>query len=76
MSVRVTKHAIDRYIERIAPVDRDEALRRISAHKPTLEIANEFGAPMVRDGDGVGYLVVGGWVRTVFAPGMRLGPVK
>jgi hypothetical protein len=74
--IRVSKHAIDRYLERIAPVSREEAHRRIIAHLPAFQVAHKFGAPMVRDGDGVGYLIQGGWVRTVFAPHMRMGPVQ
>ena len=37
MNIRVTKHAISRYQERIATVSREEAHRRIMAHLPAFK---------------------------------------
>lgn len=73
--IHVTKHAVARYQERVAPVDAGEVRRRILQHEPTLQIAIAFGAPVVRNGDGVGFVLHNGVVATVLGPGMRLGPV-
>jgi hypothetical protein len=73
--IHVTHHAITRYQERVAAVGTGEARRRILAHERTLQIAADFGAPVVRTGDGVGFVVCGGAVTTVLSPNMRLGPV-
>jgi hypothetical protein len=74
--IHVTEHAIRRYIERIAPVGMGEAKRRILAHLPALERAAAFGAPCVRNGNGVGFLLKGNSVTTVLSPDMPLGPVQ
>lgn len=52
MSVHVTEHAIDRYIERIAPVDRECARSTIASAERTIELAAAFGAHTVRMGNG------------------------
>lgn len=60
MSVHVTQHAVDRYIERIAPVDRDEARRILErADAQAIEKAAAFGAHTVRLGSGVKLVITG-----------------
>lgn len=73
--IHVTQHALDRYQERVAPCGMTEARRRILAHINALEIANDFGAPCVRNGDGIGFVVKDGAVTTILGRNMRLGPV-
>ena len=72
--IRVTRHALARYQQRIARVGMREARRRILEHSPALEAATAFGAPCVRNSDGVRFLLRDGYVTTVLAPGMPLGP--
>lgn len=48
MSVHVTEHAIDRWIERIAPDNRDQARQAITASERAIEFAAAFGAHVVR----------------------------
>lgn len=59
MSVHVTQHAIDRYVERIAPVDREVARRTIAAAAPAIETAAAFGAHTVRLGNGAKLVIRG-----------------
>jgi hypothetical protein len=59
MSVHVTEHAIDRYIERIAPVGRDAARAAIAAAAPAILIASAFGAHTVRLGNGARLAITG-----------------
>lgn len=73
--IHITDHAIARYQERVAAVETGEARRRIMVHEHALNVAVEFGAPCVRNSDGVRFLVRAGSVVTVFAPDMRLGRV-
>lgn len=72
--IQITAHAIARYIERIEPVSKAEARRRIVLHFPAFEVALRFGAPCVRNGNGVGFVLKGRAVTTVFSDGMNLGP--
>jgi hypothetical protein len=74
--IHVTDHAVRRFQERIAAVGIGEARRRILSYLPMLEIAHDFGAPVVRTGDGMGLVLKHGAVVTVLAPGMRIGPVQ
>ena len=46
--IHVTEHAIDRYIERVAPVDRATAYAIIAAAERGVETAARFGASVVR----------------------------
>jgi len=73
--IHVTNHAVRRYQERVAAVGTGEARRRIRLHERTLQIAADFGAPVVRNGEGVGFVVQGGAVVTVLGVDMRTGPV-
>lgn len=59
MTVSVTHHAIDRYIERIAPVGRDEAARAILAAETAIHAATAFGAHVVRLGNGARLVCTG-----------------
>ena len=52
MTVHVTHHAVDRYIERIAPVGRDQAVAIIRSAERAIEQAAAFGAHVVRLGNG------------------------
>lgn len=47
MSVHVTEHAIDRYLERVAPVGREQARSIIQSAEPAFEFATRFGAHVV-----------------------------
>lgn len=62
MSFAITRHAVTRYIERIEPVTRAEAYRRIRSHARVIELAIAFGAHTVRTGDGA-KLVLSGVTR-------------
>ena len=46
--ITVTAHAIDRYIERVEPVDRETAYAIIAGAERTIEAAARFGATVVR----------------------------
>ena len=73
----VTGHAIDRYIERVAAVSREDALAAIMVHEDALELADKLGGCMVRSEDGVRYIVSGGAVVTVLGPQCRFNhPMK
>ncbi len=48
MTVRITHHAVDRYVERVAPVSRAEAARAMHAADRAIETAAAFGARIVR----------------------------
>lgn len=52
MTVHVTKHAIDRYCERMAPVPRDEARAVMLGCTRAIEFAAAFGAHTLRIGNG------------------------
>lgn len=47
MSVHVTNHAIDRYRERVADVDRAEAYATMACADAAIEKARAFGARVV-----------------------------
>lgn len=73
--IHVTHHAITRYQERVAAVGTGEARRRILAHEKALAFAAEFGAPVVRNADGVRFIVQGGAVVSVLGADMHsVGP--
>jgi hypothetical protein len=48
MTVHITNHAIDRFIERVAPVSRAEAARIMLAAERAIETAAAFGGRIVR----------------------------
>ena len=48
MSVIVSAHAAQRYVERIAPVSIEEARQRLRAHDPAVLRAVAFGASTVK----------------------------
>ena len=74
--IRVSKHALKRYRERVEVVADDVIERRILSHSRAIECAMRFGALVVRNGDGVGFVIQDGVIATVLGPGMRLGPVE
>lgn len=47
----ITSHALDRYIERIARVDRAAAYAAIAASECAIEAAGAFGAHAVKTGE-------------------------
>lgn len=52
--IQVTHHAALRYQERVAACGIGEARRRIREHDRVLQVAVDFGAPVVRLSDGTG----------------------
>lgn len=52
MSVHVTEHAIDRYIERIAPIGRDQARAVMQSAEGIIQAAANIGVHTVRLGNG------------------------
>lgn len=46
--IRVSEHAVDRYIERIEMVDRETARRTIAAAERGIDAAVDFGSHLVR----------------------------
>ena len=50
MTVTVTRHAIDRYQERVANVAEDRAIAALTC--PAVQVADTFGASVVRLGTG------------------------
>lgn len=48
MTVHITNHAVDRYIERVAPVSRAEAARVMLAAERVITCGAAFGARVVR----------------------------
>lgn len=67
MPITVTRHAIERYQERVEPVSDDEAVARLSC--PAIEKAAAFGARYVVLGCGNRAVIVDGHVVTVLAKG-------
>lgn len=50
MTVHVTRHAIERYRERVADVSDERAVEALTSR--AIELADDFGAPVVRLGGG------------------------
>jgi N-acetylmuramic acid 6-phosphate (MurNAc-6-P) etherase len=76
MGVHVTQHAIDRYIERVAPVAREEAYAAMACADAAIERARSFGANVVRIAGGAGLVITGTQdirIVTVLGPGMIAG---
>jgi hypothetical protein len=59
MSVHVTAHAIDRYIERIAPVERGEAYAVMISAEAAILRAAAFGGHVVRIASGAKLIITG-----------------
>jgi hypothetical protein len=58
--IHITTHAIDRYIERVAPVSRPEAVAAIMARAKALQAAADFAGKAsvtVRLSDGVRFVL-------------------
>jgi hypothetical protein len=52
MTVHVTEHAVDRYIERVSPIGRAEARAAMQGAERSIERAVAFGSHLVRLGSG------------------------
>lgn len=63
--IHVTRHAIQRYQERVAPLDDGSVRARIHAHDRAIAAAADFGAAVVRLGDGTRLVLDGRSVVTV-----------
>ena len=61
--VTVSRHAMDRYRERVADLSDAEIFARLSS--PTVELAAEFGAPFVKLPTGHRVLIREGTVVTI-----------
>jgi hypothetical protein len=68
--IHVTRHACQRYQQRIEPVTQRVARDRILSHSRALEAAVAMGAKIVKLGDGSRLLLTGCTVTTVFAKDM------
>ena len=62
-ALRITRHALDRYAERVAPLDEATIRRRLSC--PAIRAAIAFGAPYVRLASGHRVALEGDCVVTV-----------
>ena len=70
----VSQHSAQRYVERIAPhMSLAEARAEIASHARAIEIAAQFGAPVVRLGNGAKLVLQQDTVVTVVARA-SLGP--
>lgn len=63
--VRVTKHAVKRWRERVSPCTYRQAREAILAHSPAIMAAAEFGADTVRLGTRHRLILQGATVVTV-----------
>jgi hypothetical protein len=68
--IQVTAHAIQRFMERVAPVGWDEARAAILSHASSIEVAARFNCAIVKLGDGSRLALDGERVVTVYARGM------
>src|SRR4051794_34975858 len=66
--IYITPHAIDRYIERIEAVSRDDAVALIRAAEPAIRVAKDFGATVVKMKNGARLVCEGRKVVTVMHP--------
>jgi hypothetical protein len=67
MTVHVTTHAAERFIERVAACSIAQARDRILAHATAIECAAAFGCEVVRCGNGERLILQGTRVLTVYA---------
>jgi hypothetical protein len=65
--IHVTHHALERFVERVAPCSLEEARERILEHARAIEKAAEFGCEVVRCGSGERLILDGTRVLTVYA---------
>jgi hypothetical protein len=63
MTLHVSKHAVERYQQRVADVTEAEAVAALST--PAIQAASEFGAEYIRLGSGHRVVVKDGVVITV-----------
>ena len=68
--IRVSRHACQRYQQRIEPVTQRVARERILSHSRALEAAAAMGAKLVKLGDGSRLVLCGCTVTTVFSKDM------
>ena len=68
--IRVSKHACQRYQQRVEPVTQKVARSRILEHTRALELAVAVGANIVKCGDGSRLLLAGSLVVTVLGKDM------
>jgi hypothetical protein len=73
MNIRVTKHAIERYCERVANVTQDAAVAALSG--PTIQKAVQFGARHVILGGGQRVVIEQGRIITVLPKAWSKGCV-
>lgn len=72
--MQIAEHAIDRFMERVDPrLTRDQARDAIAASERVIDIAADFGAPVVRQGSGAILALRGDAVVTVIARGKLAG---
>ena len=71
--IEATTHAIDRYIERVAPVSRSEAHAALCSQR--MDMAAEFGAHYVKLGSGHRVVIKDGFVVTVLPARAKPGYV-
>jgi len=69
--IHVTRHACQRYQQRVEPVTQKIARERILSHSKTLEVAVKMGASIVKCGDGSRLCLAGSLVVTVLGKDMR-----
>jgi hypothetical protein len=68
--IRVSRHACQRYQQRVEPVTQKVARERILSHSRILEVANAMGARIVRCGDGSRLVLDNSTVITVLGKDM------
>lgn len=61
--IHVSRHAIERFQERVRNVPDEDAIAALSCH--AVQIAADFGAPAVKLGTGHHVMLHGHWVITV-----------
>lgn len=69
--IYVYPHAIDRFIERVSPVSREEAKASILSHSKAIEAAAGFGCSVVRLDNRARLVLDGENVITVYGAEMR-----
>lgn len=69
--IHVSRHACQRFTERVAPCSVAEARAAILAHARALETAAGFGCEIVRCGGGERLVLQGDTVVTVYPPDNR-----
>jgi hypothetical protein len=67
--MRVTRHAVERYQERVEAVTKAQARARIRSSATAVHQAAAFGATVVRMGDGAKLILEGTTVVTVLPRG-------